>query len=116
MSFTRSITLAFSAGIVISAVITSLILLRIHNQQDRLLWVSSLDEHLRIARDLHRGDTDKVRHHLDKRLPGLVQSVNAFGQDESTTPVLRSASEYCRETGQPVPEEIRAIHPDPGSR
>ena len=109
MKFTRSTMIAFVLGIAISAAVTSLILLRFHNRQNRLQWISSLDQHLRIARDLHHGDTDKVRHDLDKRLPGLVHSVNTFGQDEFTTPVLRSASEYFRETGKPVPGEISSI-------
>lgn len=113
MKFTRSTMIAFVLGIAISAAVTSLILMRFHNRQNRLQWISSLDQHLRIARDLHHGDTDKVRRDLDKRLPGLVHSVNTFGQDEFTTPILRNASEYLRETGKPVPEEIGAIQTAP---
>ena len=113
MKFTRSTMIAFVLGIAISAAVTSLILMRFHNRQNRLWWISSLDQHLRIARDLHHGDTDKVRRDLDKRLPGLVHSVNTFGQDEFTTPILRSATEYFRETGKPVPEGIGEIQTVP---
>lgn len=96
----KSSALAFCAGVALASLATSLLFLRWHRQQERLLWTSFLDQHLRTIRNLQNGDVSKVQADLDARLPGLVQSVSSFGPDPSTQPVLNSASEYLRDVSK----------------
>lgn len=101
--------IAFAMGAGVATVLTAFPLLRWHQNQDRLLWLTSLDQHLRIARQLHRGNVETVQRDLDQRLPGLARSVQSFGRSETTLPALRSLVEYFKETGKPIPADLSAV-------
>ncbi|MBX3733515.1 MAG: hypothetical protein KF791_13075 [Verrucomicrobiae bacterium] len=103
------IGLAFGAGAVLATLCTAFPLLRWHNQQSQLFWTKSVDDQLRTMSQLQRGQPAEALRRLEQRLPGMVISVHSFGRNAQTDPMLRSAKEFYRETGKPIPPEIASI-------
>lgn len=101
------ITVAFVAGAVISASATAFIMVRWHQRQSQMLWTSALQQHLRIASHVNRGDVQALRSDWDRRLPGLVLSVASFGRNEQTLPLLRSTYELLLDAGREIPADLR---------
>ncbi len=101
-------TSAFLTGAILAALVTSWTLLRWHRAQSQLLWTTALQQHLRLAAHVHKGDVQALRANLDQRLPSLVLSVASFGRNEQTLPVLRSTRDQLLDTRREVPTEIQS--------
>ncbi len=101
------IAAAFVSGAVLSASVTAFVMVRWHQRQSQMLWTSALQQHLRVANQVNRGEVQALRSDLDRRLPGLVLSVASFGRNEQTLPVLRSTHELLLETGREIPPDLQ---------
>lgn len=100
---------AFLLGAVLSAVVTSQVLHRWHQQQSQLLWTNALQQHLQLVSHVNRGDSHALRLDLDRRLPGLVLSVGSFGRNARTLPVLKSTHDLLLEAGREIPAELQPV-------
>lgn len=109
MRFKILVASAFLSGAILSALITSTLLLRWHQAQAQMVWTNALQQHLRFATDVHHGDVHALRINLDLRLPGLVLSVASFGRNDQTVPLLRSTRELFISTGREVPPELQSV-------
>ena len=103
------LAIAFLSGALLATTVTSVVLLRWHQQQSQLLWITALQQQLRTISLVHKGDLRATRDDLDRRLPGLIRSVSSFGRNEQTLPVLRSSRELLLDTGGEIPADLQAV-------
>lgn len=114
MKIKASIVVSFVAGACFAAILAIVLVLRWHEQQSKMFWSSYLQTHATDALRLSRGEQERVLLDMERRLPGIVQSVHAHGDGSETHGALRRALEFYLETGKLVPREIDGILSSPG--
>jgi len=95
---------------------TTWVCLRWQQQQDQLVGLMRLDRQISRRTPLDRGDREAALAEVKRRLPGAVVSVNSFGRNEQTVPILHRVRALSRETGDTVPAEVQAVLSALGSR
>ena len=101
--------LSFMAGVSFTALIGFAYLVYWNGQQSQLLWTTVLHENASRALKLSRGENNKVLQDLEQQLPGMVLSVNSFGDNAHTHAALVRAKEFYQQTGHPMPQQIAGI-------
>ncbi len=103
------LSLAFFAGAVVATMVTATVTLHWKQQQDQMMWTAMLNRELVLAARLDPATPATTDADVLERLPRMVRSVDSFGRNSQTVPVLRAARSFYLRTGRTIPSEIQPI-------